>query len=749
MTERLEGQRGLLLRAPAVLVLLTMTIAQMANAQETSAPATDDVALEEVLVTAQKRSQNLQKVGISITALSAADVAELQIVRSEDIAAHSPNVAVKNVYGNSFPIITIRGVGFNIFQANQSSAAAVHVDEVYLGSPALLGFNLHDIERIEVLKGPQGTLYGRNTTAGNINYVTRRPSDVFDALLKVGYGRFDEMRSEVMVNGPLASNLNGRLSGVYTRGDGWIDNALAGESGAGADVLAMRGQLQWTPSDDKSVLLRAHAGRDRSRISYYKPVGNVCPPGDEPNPQTCTDLLGYADPDSDPWSVRSNLSGRYDNPAHGASVTFNWELPWAQLTSIGAYDRFERRYADDIDSSPANAVQQNYDESFRQFSQEIRLASLPDAAINWIVGAYFAQDRVQLFRDADISDLAFLLDAPAPFVFLMNADQTTDAQAVFGQTEWPLAERWKLTAGARFTRESKDFDYENQLLIGGPPLAPNTSARGLEESWNDLSGRLGLDFAVSDDVLLYASVSKGFKSGGFPAGTTLSTEQVVPYDPEELVAYEIGMKSMLAARRVRFNAAAFYYDYRDKQEFAYVPASVPGAPPSQVLTNAGKARLYGAEAEMVWQATERLQLTAGLGLLEAELREFRSALLSDAEVVGNRLPNAPETTVNARVRYALPLANGSAVVFSGDASYEGGVYFDIQNDPYRREDSYVVSNASVTWTSADDLWEAGLWGRNLGNTAYKVDSQDFSFGFRIDTYAPPRTYGLTISRRWR
>jgi iron complex outermembrane receptor protein len=722
----------------------TVLVAQAVPADDLAA-----AVLEEVVVTAQKRTQDLQQIGISISVLSAQDLDELMVWRSEDVAAYMPNVSVKNVYGNSFPIITIRGVGFNIFQSNQSSAAAIHVDEVYLGSPALLGFSLFDVARVEVLKGPQGTLYGRNTTAGNINYVTERPAEEFEARAKLSYGRFDETRTEMVLNGALAPTVNGRLSGLYHYGDGWIDNELADRHGAGANILALRGQLDWAPSEDLDLLLRVHGGRDHSKISYYKPTGTLCPPGVAPNRTTCTDFLGYSDPDSDPWTVHSNLTGRYDNPAYGASLTFDWRGEAATLTSITAYDHFDRRYRDDLDSSPNTVAEQNYDESFHQFSQELRLAAPAEAALQWIGGAYFAEDRIELFRDADISDISGLLGAPPPFVFLMNVDQKTQAGALFGQIEWPFAQRWSLTAGARWTREQKQFDYDNELLIGGPPPIPNASVHGLEETWNDLSGKIGLDFALSDDLLIYGSVSKGFKSGGFPAGTTLSAEQIVPYDPEKLIAYELGLKSTLLDRRLRVNGALFYYDYRDKQEFAYIPAAIPGAPPNQVLTNAGKARLYGLEAEVTWRATEHLELAAGLGLLDTEIREFRSVQLEDQSIVGNRLPNAPQTNINGRVRYEIPLRNGSSIAASANGSYESDVYFDIQNDPTRAEGGHAVFDASLSWTSADELWMAGMWGRNLGNRAWKIDSQDFSLGFLIDTYAPPRTYGISLTRNWR
>lgn len=384
----------------------------------------------------------------------------------------------------------------------------------------------------------------------------------------------------------------------------------------------------------------------------------------------------------------------------------------------------------------------------RQLAQEVRLLSATKGALTWIVGAYYADERVRMYRDADLSALSSILGAGPPFVFMMNADQHTQASALFGQTEWSFATYWKLTTGARYTRERKDFDYRNDLLIGGPPLIPNASATGLSKTWNDLSGKIGLDFTPSDRVLLYATISKGFKSGGFPAGTTLSTSQVVPYDPEKLIAYELGVKTSSSDRRLRLNGAAFYYDYRDKQEFAYLPPAIEGAPPTQVLTNAGKARIYGAELDLAWRATERLEISGGLGLLDTSIVEFHSAAVADQAIAGNRLPNAPDTTVSARARYEIPLRNGSALTASTDLNYEGGVYFDIQNDRTRQEGGRTVVNASLNWVSGSRAWAAALWGRNLGNKAYKVDAQDFALGFLIDTYAPPRTYGATLSRRW-
>ena len=703
-----------------------------------------DFTLEEVVVTAQKRSQSLQDVGVAVNAFNDSDIRELGMGNVADIASQSPNVTIKQYYGNSFPVITIRGVGMNYFGSNSASASAVHVDEVYVGSPALLGFQLFDIERLEVLKGPQGTLYGRNTTAGTVNFVSGRPTEETTGYLDLSVAEYDSVKMEGAVSGSLNDSIRGRLSGIYEYGDGHQKNRLTGNYEGGADRVALRGILDWDVSEDLSANFVLRVGQDKSEVAQFQHrAGGVGAEVDDNG--RVVDVNGYRDDDNDPHAGEWNYAGNYDKTMAGGAVTLNLDLDGVTLTSITAYDKLDQDYVVDEDSSPYKLVDQIYSESFSQWSQELRLTSDNLGNFSWIVGAYIAGDTVDFFRDADLSE-------PLGVMFFMDASQDTKAQAAFAHTEWKLADDWKLTGGLRYTKESKGFSFINYLLEGdrntvpiesGPNanVSPRTDKK-LDDSWTDVSGKIALDWTPSDDWLFYLSYSKGFKSGGYPAGLTLTPDAVVSFDPEYVYSTEFGFKSTLMGGRMRLNGAIFNYDYEDKQENTFI--FVDGAPiGAQILTNAGDVKVQGAELDATFRATEALDVIVGLSVLNSEVKEF-----FNPAVVGNELPNAPEFTFNGRLRYAIPMASGNEVALSTDFSYTGDQYFEVNNDSQMAQDGYWLLNTRAELTTADGNWSAALWGRNLLDEEYLANSFSDEIGFFFDTYGAPRTIGASFRRNF-
>ena len=429
--------------------------------------------LEEIIVTAQKREQNSQDIGLTLTAFSGERLQELGFVKSEELAFQTPNLGIRNDLGTSFPIISIRGVSLVDTKANNVSSAAVHIDEVYLGSPALLGLQLFDFERAEILKGPQGTLFGKNTTAGSINFVSRKPTDEFEGFITGQYGRFEEGRVEGAISGPVNDQLKLRLAGVYETGDGYTTNRLTGNDLGGDNRFAIRFLADWSPVENFNILLNVHGGQDNSEVGAFQhralidlTTGGLCDSAASSDPLStdgCADFLGYVDSDGDPFEGDFNIESEFDNDALGVSATMTWDLDTVIITSLSAYDSFTRNHTEDNDASPNRFVDQNYDEEFYNFSQEFRIASDTDNRLSWILGLYYATEDFDLWRDADLSAL---LGPGGVLSFEGKEDRT--ALAAFAHAEWQLAPQFRLTAGVRYSDEEKEYDYINNNNYPSP-----------------------------------------------------------------------------------------------------------------------------------------------------------------------------------------------------------------------------------------------------------------------------------------
>lgn len=701
----------------------------------------EDSVIEEVIVTAQKREQSLQDIGYSISVIDGDQIQKLGMTKSEDIALQVPNLGIRNVLGNSFPIISIRGVSLVDTKANNVSSAAVHIDEIYYSSPILIGLQLFDLERTEILKGPQGTLFGRNTTAGTINFVSRRPGDDTDGFANFTLGSFKQRRVEAGLNIPASDNVKIRLSGVYEQSDGYTKNRLTDRNLGGDKRLSLRVLTDWRINDSTNILINLHGGNDKSEVGGFQHRALI-PEGDEqcssltsPNPTDtsgCVDLLGYVDSDNDPFAGDFNIEAEYDSKQFGGSITLNKDIGSTTLTSITALDRYSRNHEEDNDASPNRLVDQNNVEEFNTFSQELRLASIDNnKALNWIVGFYYATEDIDLFRDADLTDLIGA-------VLSANAKEERSAFAVYAHAEWLLSEKIRLTTGLRYTDESKAYDYSNNSGFADMDFSSSVD-------FNNISGRVGLDYFATDDMLLYVSISKGFKSGGWPSGITEDPTTLIPYNEEKVIAYEVGFKSTALSSRLRFNASFFYYDYSDLQQFTFI--SQGAMPPLQVFGNASDSTAKGLEIETQWVPTDGLEFQFGLGLLDTKFSGFNT--LGDAtDLSGQSLPNAPSTNINGLARYQIFLNNGSRVYFQSSATYESDFSFGIERASFTSQDNYWLINARVGINSKDDLWGFSIWGKNITNERYLVSAIDTTLGYALQAFGKPASLGVTINFNW-
>jgi iron complex outermembrane receptor protein len=681
--------------------------------------------LEEVVVTAQKREQNFNDVGLTVNVVGGDDLAERGIVQLSALASQMPNVQIKNVMGNAIPNVTIRGVGLNDYAANNNPAAGIYLDDVYLVSPAMLSFGLFDLERVEVLKGPQGTLFGRNTTAGTVNFISRKPGDEVDGYLSLNGGNYEHYEVEAAIGGPITDTLGGRIAiqSIQQR-SGWQVNRLNDRKIGEIDRTSGRAQLAWEPSDAVTVRLIAHLGRDESDVDLVK----------IDNPFTTED-----DGDRNPYRSGASVHPYMELESKGANLLVDWEVGDAlTLTSVTGYEDFERWHVEDRDASSLEQLDGFFRNDIEQVSEELRLTYITDDLV-LIGGAFYGEDTVDTRDRFDAEDLLGLLGLAGVQSLGNEYSQETRSKAVFVHGEWSFLPDWKLTAGARYTKDEKDFDDAFTYLIADGVESPLYPAVAEKYSDDNVSGKIGIDYSGFDDTLVYASVSRGFKSGGFQGQLSFDPAALQPFDDETLLAYEVGFKKTMLEGSLQLNASAFFYDYSDMQFYGGLFDSPVGV--LFGITNVGDAEVKGAEADVWWRPSERLDLRAGLGLLDTEITKS----VVDGVSTGSELPNSPDLTFNAQARYFWPLTNALQAEVLLAVNYQDDVTFDIVRDPPEaREDGYWLADASIGIGAQDERWKVTAWVRNLADERYRTQVLFSSVGFG-ESWGPPRTYGLGVT----
>jgi iron complex outermembrane receptor protein len=714
--------------------------------------------LETVVVTARKREEDTQNVATSIRVLSGEEAVTLGVQRPADLAALTPGLNAKYTVGSESPVFTMRGIGLNDFSSINNPSVGVYFDDIFVPFIPMMGGQIYDIERIEVLKGPQGTLYGRNTTGGAIKFISRKPTSTTQANLRADYSSWRTLEVEAGIGGALTDTLNARVAAfTRQRGSGYMYNRYSGKHVGEQDRLAGRVILDWRPSDTFDAELNLHAGRDRSdailreHIGFRDPVTGVitCPAVLAGKRGGCTDLSGYADNDNNPYaSDVNNLYGdKVRSRTYGAALSLNWDLSRATLTSVSGYDRYARDLVDDTDASPNITFETDVHEKIYVFSQEIRLVSDDSWKAKWVAGLFYSRDNTDTSNEQAVDELY------RTRVKVLN-DQTTEAYALFANGELPLAERWSLTAGIRLSHEKKRRWTQSLDLasLGNiSMLSPTggyyvfvTDDTTIED--DDVSGNLGLNYRPSDDVMLYATASRGFKSGGFKGNISFNPLQVGAYDPEALFAYEAGIKSTLLDGSLRFNAAAYYYDWKDFQAYSLVQLEIPVV----MLTNAGDAEVKGIEADITWRPIDRLQVSAAANWMEGKIVKF-DTLPGGQDNRGKKLANAPEVTFSGVVKYEFPsLGRGWSPYVQSQVSYQSRVFFEIQNNPINSQGEYWLASLRLGATSEDGKWDIALWSRNLFNEAYISESRfvDLRVFPSQNTYGEPRSVGIGFTYQY-
>ena len=746
----------------AALMMAGGARAEQASASDGGAGAQ---AVQEIVVTAQKRSENLQDVPIAVTALNAEALQNKRVDNLLGLSGLAPSLQIKTDDNAANPRIFIRGVGVNDFNPSTASAVGIYVDGVYIASPLAQLASFYDLQQVEVLRGPQGTLYGRNTTGGAINVTTRKPSDTYEGNLSFEYGRFNEVNIQGGVGGPLVPDkVLFRLSGVYARDDGYTLDRTSGKYGNNQDRYGIRGTLRLKPTSNftDDLTVSTNQSRGGSILAYNRSLVAQTPEASLPfDPSVgyspckpefytsgqCTNILGYANTSKNLYQGDYQFDGKDIVKLFGVSNTINYDFGPASLVSVTSYQRAARNDQEETDANPIPIITASYIAVQKTLSQELRVQSNGKTRLRYVAGLYYAHDDLNNNSQYDI--LRALRD-PTPAnpsgadvansigLFGWPLTQATDSYAVFGQVDYDLTDRLTVTGGLRYSADHKQFHYVSEAENGAIPIFTFDGAK----TFGSVSGRIGVQYKLTDVANVYFTYNRGTKSGGFFSGQTVDPADLGPYKDEKVDAFEVGAKTEFFDRRLRANFSAFYYDYKDLQVYTAVQR---GLITVQLFTNASAARIYGAEAELEARPMRGLDLSLSGSLLSATYLDFQSAGVS---YTGNTLPSAPKATLNGTAHYEHDLPFG-VLVSQLDFTYRSKVYFDTANTERLSDPARIFVNAQLGVKLNDGRYEVGLWGRNLFGVTNIVDITPIaSLGFDVFSMGPPRTYGLYLRAKY-
>lgn len=761
-------------------------------------------AIEEITVTAQKREATASDLGLSVTAFSGDTMRQLGWDQPIDLAAQTPGLIINNTVGDSQPAIMIRGIGVNDFNLNTNPGVAVYVDEVPKAITAMLSFSLFDMDRVEVLKGPQGTLYGQNTTGGAVSFYTKAPTDDFDGYVSGDFGDYGYRSFEGAVGGPLTDNLRMRVSGIKTdQDDGYQEDLLTPGKTLGAlDRGAARLQVAADFGDNVEATLRHTWGRDKSEQQMPRVYSGL----DYMQFYYYTSYTG-TQADIGHFDVLLGNNRSYvDKTLNSTGLTVNANLGFATLTSVTGYDDMDHLTVIPFAGSETRIQNANYGGKLESLTQELRLTSNESELVDWIVGLYYSDTDQDNVSELDGTDgIGFALyyfglhsDPTTPLLVPAASTQNVKTTAAFVHTEWNVTDNVKLTAAARVSKDKLEYTTSTSSLspaCDGPLCEVLDTYYGiadLDSAFNTLinyyafvggstevrsngiiaegSGskddtqvtwRAGVDWNVTDNLLLYGNVSRGSKALGFYGGVSIAPEGYVPYKPEEVNAVEAGFK--YGTDTLSLNGAAFYYDYKDQQLSVDFVSGI-GTLVNTVLTNIAKSEITGAELELTWVPTDGLTTRFSVAALDTKIKD--NAVSNPTPIapggrpaIGAQLANAPELSLSGFVRYDFPVASNRAYVqLDGnwvDDHLALAGRLDNKLEAYGLINARIGTNIEIQGGTL----EVALYGRNLADEEYStykytlgdptqapfVAPGTFTDLWTMQHVGPPRTYGISLS----
>jgi iron complex outermembrane receptor protein len=751
------------------------------------AQAQDRGALEEITVTAQKRVENVQDVPISIAAVTGEKIATSHTLNLEALSGLVPNVQIGRFANNpTSAVFNIRGMGAIEPDPYAGSAVTVVID----GVPQVFNMislpNMFDIERVEILRGPQGTLFGANTTGGVVNIVTKQPTGETGGSASVSIGNYDRVDANASFDFPIIEDvLAGKIAVIHHTQDGWHTNIVDRTSMGDQSVTALRGALKWTASDTVDVTLIAEIDEGRNGspivvqggtfgdpalgipgdIQYLNAPPGTQPPGNElPQYESpCVPAGTMCKAPDKYYAANNSVPDRDYNDIYAGTLTVNWDSPFGEIVSITGYKEFTQDNWTDQDGTLLFQDDTHRVTEGSQFTQEIRDTFDVSDTFRMTVGGFFSYDEYEHSQN-------FRIEFAAPgFRQLSTQDQERTSYSLFAQGYWDLTSNLTLQAGIRGTIEETKmvstidnfvnfiFDEDGNIIGAAPGIfTGDTPVGGFvaappEESWENVGGKLGLDYRLSDDLMVYGYVARGFKSGGFTGRISLPSS-IGPYDPEYVTTFELGMKADWLDNRLRTNLAVFFNQYDDLQLSQIIFVEVDGVLVNDnTILNAANAETYGLELEIEAAPTENLRLNASVAYLNAEYTEF-DYLQPDGstlDLTGERLQNAPEVTASAGFTFSIPAGRGLFELGVQDRYTDSKFNTSLLNTARSKIQATNYVDANIDWyPDANGSLSFSIWGRNLADERYIAAVFDAPGTLGLVNYEPPRQYGFTVRYDW-
>jgi iron complex outermembrane recepter protein len=719
-----RGARGLSLLLASAVPFSAAT--QQAFAQQALPPApqaapvagTTTQHIEEVVVTAQKRSQRLQDVPIAVTAISSAQLAKRVITKTDDLTQVTPGLTYSQSAIFAQPVV--RGIGSSSTGLGDESNVATYIDGVYMSRMLGNFYELTGIQSVEVLKGPQGTLFGRNATGGAISINTLAPSSTPGGEFSVGYGSYNDVVTKGYLTGPIAPDLAGNISGYYERRDGFYTNLTEnGDKTNNLNTGAVRAKLAYTPDSPLSITAEFdyEKSNDATGVESHPLNGN-----------SIGILLGAPNP-SGYYDVAANLRPTNDVEQYGGYLKAAYDFGFARLISISSARRTTDLIQDDPDSTAAPVFQFVDTELSTTVQQEFQLVSVGHGPLTWILGAYYYHDSAQYAPLLEI--------AGGQTVASVTADLFTDALAGYADATYAITDQVSLTGGVRYSSEHKNYSAAN----AGFPVIDDDN-----KTFQDFTPRAVLSYKPVENLMLYVSYSKGFKSGEFNP----SAFQVQPVAPEKIQAYEIGIKSQLF-NRLTLNASAFYYDYTNLQ-LQVLEAGTGTA----ILENAASAHIHGADLEATLAVTDGLNTNLGISYLSGHYSSFPDASVTiptgvggniqvSRDVSGYDIERAPKWTANFGADYTIDMDSRGSLLFSGNGYYSTNYYWD----PLNRisQGNHFIANLQAQYRLPGNRWTISVYGKNITDARFYTTVETSSLGDSV-VFHDPATVGVTVDYKF-
>ena len=739
----------------------TPTPAQRAAVDQAAEPAAVEEAgsgsiLGDIVVTATRRATNVQDVPISITAVGGAELQSKGLTDATQLPRIAPNLFATSGYAPGNIRFAIRGLGSTDFSPAGSSPVGIYIDDVYQPYSFGIGTQVFDLNRVEVLRGPQGTLFGKNTTGGAVSYFSQKPTSRTEGYLNVDAVAdfYERVAFEGAFNMPLGDTLAMRADVRFEHRDDFVRNTFLGGKLGASDQVSGRVQFQWDPSERTDINLKLFAMNSNGTGTIYHGtfLSNLCDPANfDPGGTPYAQCNGTSLPTfgrNDSKNVPAEIIPREAYHNFGAVLHINQQLGGWELTSISSYQKIDYRLDTNDDGLPTDIFHSSQLLRGDVLSQELRLATPADRALSAIIGAYGQYDRAVQPNYA----ASTLGGPPTNFLLRFDATQGDTTLAGFGSVTWKLADTFSLVGGLRYSWERKTVDYRNLLIFSGIvdlrdfdlltfdpeqppfPLFPDFGDSFYQErrtrDWGRLTWDATANFKPVPEVMLYAKASRGFKSGGFNLSAA-TPDAFTTVQPETVQAYEVGAKNELFSGRVRLNLSGFYYTFNDQQVLSTGSNGL-----GTFLSNAGKSTLKGLEAELQVAPTDALRLGVNVGYVDAKFERFNTTLNgAPISLAGNILPYAPKWTTSADAGYRIDLASGSKLDLQSDWSYRTRVFFDPYNQAVTSDGDLLLGNARVTFTPPEGNWHVAAYAQNLTDRRY------LNFGFFNGTQFASRTYG--------